>query len=285
MTFRIYDGREKFYQWDIDRKIIVNDDSITQVHFCNKTSECSLVCEVREEGNLRVVDVPNILLQEDWSINVYGYDRYYTKFSRRFDVIKRSKPDSYVYTETEVLCYQEIMDKLDVIEDNIGQAIEDYLEENPLDIDMSAYALKEEIPTKVSELENDKGYLTQHQDLTAYAKKTDIPTKVSAFTNDAGYLTKHQDLSAYAKKSEIPSIEGLATEKYVDTAIANAALGGDVDLSDYYTKEEVNNLIPSTSGFITMAEVEAKGYQTAQQVSTAITTALSAIGVAEEGAY
>lgn len=32
------------------------------------------------------------------------------------------------------------------------------------------------VPTKVSAFENDKGYLTEHQDLTAYAKETDIPT-------------------------------------------------------------------------------------------------------------
>lgn len=65
------------------------------------------------------------------------------------------------------------------------------------------------VPTKVSELENDKGYLTQHQDLSAYAKKTElptVPTKVSAFENDKGYLTQHQDLSAYAKKTDIPTV-------------------------------------------------------------------------------
>ena len=49
------------------------------------------------------------------------------------------------------------------------------------------------VPTKVSQLENDKNYLTQHQDLSAYAKKTDIPsvpTKLSQFTNDKTFLTK-----------------------------------------------------------------------------------------------
>lgn len=50
-----------------------------------------------------------------------------------------------------------------------------------------------------------QGYLTQHQDLSEYAKKSEIPTKVSAFENDAGYLTKHQDLSEYALKTELPT--------------------------------------------------------------------------------
>lgn len=73
------------------------------------------------------------------------------------------------------------------------------------------YAKKDEIPktpTKVSELENDKGYLTEHQSLEEYAKKNEIPsvpTKVSELENDKGYLTEHQSLEDYAKKSEIPT--------------------------------------------------------------------------------
>ena len=33
--FKIQDGRKSFTQWDLNRKIIVEDDSITQVHFTN----------------------------------------------------------------------------------------------------------------------------------------------------------------------------------------------------------------------------------------------------------
>lgn len=61
-----------------------------------------------------------------------------------------------------------------------------------------------------------QGYLTQHQDLSEYAKKSEIPTKVSAFENDAGYLTQHQDLSDYALKTEIPQLAGYATEQWVE---------------------------------------------------------------------
>lgn len=74
--------------------------------------------------------------------------------------------------------------------------------------DLSEYAKKSEIPTKVSAFENDAGYLTQHQDLSEYALKTEIPTvptNVSAFNNDAGYLTEHQSLADYALKTELPS--------------------------------------------------------------------------------
>lgn len=109
--FSIYDGRKSFYQWDLDRKLIVNDNTITEVHFCNKTDDCSLVCKVYEEKEKRVVSVPNIILQDNMRITAYGYDSNYTKHSACFDVIKRSKPADYVYTETEVVTVESIVEK------------------------------------------------------------------------------------------------------------------------------------------------------------------------------
>ena len=40
-------------------------------------------------------------------------------------------------------------------------------------------------------------------DLTSYAKKTDLPTKTSQLANDSGYLTEHQDISGKADKSYV----------------------------------------------------------------------------------
>ena len=94
------------------------------------------------------------------------------------------------------------------------------------------------IPTKVSELENDKGYLTEHQSLENYITEEHyangmasqntatnalirqvneridgitVPTKVSELENDSGYLTEHQSLAEYAKKTEIPAPYTLPT--------------------------------------------------------------------------
>lgn len=55
---------------------------------------------------------------------------------------------------------------------------------------------KPNIPTKISELTNDSGYLTEHQSLAGYALKSEIPTvptKVSVFENDKGYLTSYTE--------------------------------------------------------------------------------------------
>lgn len=56
----------------------------------------------------------------------------------------------------------------------------------------------------------------------------DIPTKVSELENDSGYLTSHQDISNLATKIElqavenkIPNVSNFATTNYVETAITN----------------------------------------------------------------
>lgn len=108
--FKIEDGRECFYQWDINRRIIVDDATITQVHFCNKTDECSLVVDVYFDDGVCVANVPNILLQNDWNINVYGYDKDYTKHYALFKVKNRSKPADYIYTETDIINWNTIKD-------------------------------------------------------------------------------------------------------------------------------------------------------------------------------
>lgn len=74
------------------------------------------------------------------------------------------------------------------------------------------------------------------------------------------------DLKEYAKKSEIPSIEGLASETFVTTKIAEAQLGSsEVDLSDYATKLELQESIesisiPSLSGYATELWVNDQGF-------------------------
>ena len=153
----------------------------------------------------------------------------------------------------------ELQAKLDALDINIdlsSYATKEELTNAINSIDLSDYALKTEIPsldgyakttdiptvpTKVSELENDSGYLTEHQDLSdyalkteipsleGYAKTTDIPVKVSELENDSGYLTEVPDLSSYALKTEIPSLDGYATKTYVDT---NKFSGSYNDLTD-----------------------------------------------------
>lgn len=109
---KIYDGRSEFYQWDLDRQIILSDPNVDEVHFCNKTDDCSLVVEVYEKDGLRLANVPNILLQTNWPINVFAYcGGRYTKESAKFKVNARSKPADYIYTETEIITVEKEVEK------------------------------------------------------------------------------------------------------------------------------------------------------------------------------
>lgn len=114
--------------------------------------------------------------------------------------------------------------------------------------DKGNYALKNEIPTTTSQLTNNSGFLTQHQDISHlaskteldnkqdkgnYALKSEIPTKTSSLTNDSGFLTEHQDISG--KQDKLIAGENITI---VDNVISSTGgSGGSVDLSGYATKQ------------------------------------------------
>lgn len=50
------------------------------------------------------------------------------------------------------------------------------------------------------------------------ALKTDVPTKVSQLANDSGYLV-NDSLSDYVKKDELPSLTGYVSQDYVDNKV------------------------------------------------------------------
>lgn len=104
--FRIFDGRENFYQWDTNCRLVIEDATIREVHFCNRTDNCALVCETYAEDGLTLVDVPNILLQQAYKIHIYAYNGAHTKYDKCYDVRARSKPADYIYTETEVKTFE-----------------------------------------------------------------------------------------------------------------------------------------------------------------------------------
>ena len=66
-------------------------------------------------------------------------------------------------------------------------------------------------------------------DLTHYATKSELPTKVSQLQNDSRFITLEEvpktDLSAYAKKTDIPDVSGFITSipsEYVTESELNA---------------------------------------------------------------
>ena len=70
----------------------------------------------------------------------------------------------------------------------------------------------------------------------------ELPKKISELENDLGYLTEHQDLSEYAKREELPSVDGLASEDFVAESIAAIKIP-ETDLSEYSTTTEITAAI------------------------------------------
>lgn len=121
MAFAIMDGRNRFWQWDLGQKLVVYDDTCGQVHFCNGTTECALITKIYTlEDGTRVADVPNILLQTAKPFTAYLYhvdaDSQETMQARRFEVAARSKPEDYVYEETELFGYTVLDGKITSLE-------------------------------------------------------------------------------------------------------------------------------------------------------------------------
>ena len=84
-----------------------------------------------------------------------------------------------------------------------------------------------------------------------------IPTKVSDLTNDAGYITEQIDISGKADKSDT----------YTKQEVDNKFTEFNPDLSSCYTKEQTDSLlankantsdIPDTSSFVTISELSNK---------------------------
>ena len=134
--FRIADGREHFYAWDIDQQIVVDDPSIVEVHFCNRTEDVSLVVEVVDG----LANVPNILLQSSFDMRVFGYDGKATRYDAVFKVKAKTKPSDYVYTETEIKSYEYLENKIREIEEQgwsdeiVEKSVTEYMYQHPLSI-------------------------------------------------------------------------------------------------------------------------------------------------------
>lgn len=80
-------------------------------------------------------------------------------------------------------------------EEEIRHAVEDYLTENPID---------ESDPTVFDWAKQPEKPTYTASEVGALPVGTKIPSKTSDLQNDSGFLTYHQDLSDYALKSEVP---------------------------------------------------------------------------------
>lgn len=127
--------------------------------------------------------------------------------------------------------------------EQIASAVEEYMAAHPLnetDPNVPGWAKN---PTKPT--------YTAHE-VGALPDTTKIPSKTSDLQNDSGFLTQHQDLSGYALKSEIPNVasdigaesEGTAESKVSDHNVSDTA-HNDIRLLVQRLIERLNTLADS----------------------------------------
>lgn len=103
----------------------------------------------------------------------------------------------------------------EVTPEQIKQAVGYYLKEHPFeetDPTVPDWAKEPQKPTYTAE------------EVGALPSDTNIPTKISELENDSGYLTEHQDISGKLDASKLPEA--------IDTALAQAKASGEFDGKD-----------------------------------------------------
>lgn len=243
------DGRPELWQWDTGRTLSVDADC-SQVHFSNKVFGRSIDVDVIDGVSI----VPDILLQTDKDLNAWAFvgtpENGYTKISKVFKVNRRNKPADYVFTPPEQTTLDELVERLEKIEesqdpDAIKNAVEDYIQNNPIHVDEKDPT----VPDWAKQPEKPKYTATE---VGALPSTTNIPSKTSELINDSGFVNNVvANLVNYYLKSEtysrdevkqlisaIPKFSIKPVSKLPTTDISETTIylvpGGDGD--DLYTE-------------------------------------------------
>lgn len=121
--FKIYDGRNYFWQWDIGQKLIVLDDMVDEVHFSNRGMTHSICAEVYKEADgTRVCDVPDVILMLPKNLVASAYDTDgfsdNTIKSVKFAVRQRPIPSNYISNQTGQI--EELVNRMVQLEEELA---------------------------------------------------------------------------------------------------------------------------------------------------------------------
>ena len=101
----------------------------------------------------------------------------------------------------------------------------------------------EKVPTKLSELTNDTGFITTAA-LTDYALKSELPN-----TEEFVKESELPDFSTYALKTEIPVVDGFATKVDVDNLIKTVGAAIQIGNEDHEININTNNRVMINSTY------------------------------------
>ena len=151
----------------------------------------------------------------------------------QYGILDKTVPGTEVTWGTIIGNIEDQTDLVNFVNELVEKVIE-----GDIDIDLSKYALKTDLQTLQEQVDAIK-----------------VPTKVSELENDANYLTQHQDISNLVTKSELE----LKADK---TQLTDYALKADAvtheELADYPTKEEMDIVVNAKADDTDLDALETK---------------------------
>ena len=187
--------------------------------------------------------------------------KYYDKLIKEYIDDKAQKSDEKLNTSVD-----EVNEKISKVEADVARldersaALSAEISENEsaiVDLFDKFNDVQQQVSTNTADIENNKKAIAHDHDLIEQLVR-DVENKSSeGHKHNASDIVDLvlPDLNNYITRPEVTeqiatSLQGYATEQFVREKILEAEIADeDVDLSDYYTKSEVDALIPSVDGF------------------------------------
>lgn len=170
MNITLDDGRTELWQWDTGRKIVVDDKSVSEVHYSKYSSTQAITREVINGK----AEIPNFLLQDTHAVTVYAYsgsiENGYTMAEKTFNVLKKPKPANYVETEEDRAILAKLKEEIGDLSELQTEAKDNLVDSiNEVNDKVSDIAYGEEAIETLAEL----GVVAPaHQDGTFYTSPT-----------------------------------------------------------------------------------------------------------------
>ena len=164
-VFKIYDGRTNFWQWDTKQKLIVLDDSVTEVRFSNRNMEHSKRRPVyTDKDGVRICNVPDLLLQLPKNLIAYACVKEEDGSCRtvkavKFAVYRQPIPTDYICEQDAVV--EDILIRLELLENLLKDVENGKKELTKFEnmIDAAKWAVNEGAPGDIVIIKLDEGWV------------------------------------------------------------------------------------------------------------------------------
>ncbi len=117
MQFELSNGKDRVFQWDHDITLtILEPENVPEVHF--RWGNRAVPCPVENQQ----VAIPPELMQLPQNIVLWAYTPDHTMDMAKIKLEQRPKPADYAYTPTEIRTWEQLDERITVLEDGGGVA-------------------------------------------------------------------------------------------------------------------------------------------------------------------